>query len=61
MTICAAPFRLAICVAPGHPFEDLFKDFDRGGSPQKRKTQSLGSGFIIDKEGIIITNKNKKK
>jgi serine protease Do len=41
---------------PGHPFEDLFKDFDRGGSPQKRKTQSLGSGFIIDKEGIIITN-----
>jgi serine protease Do len=41
---------------PGHPFEDLFKDFDRGGTPQKRKTQSLGSGFIIDKEGIIITN-----
>jgi serine protease Do len=41
---------------PGHPFEDLFKDFDRGGSPQKKKTQSLGSGFIIDKEGIIITN-----
>ena len=21
---------------PGHPFEDLFKDFDRGGSPQKK-------------------------
>jgi serine protease Do len=41
---------------PGHPFEDLFKDFDKGGSPQKRKTQSLGSGFIIDKSGIIITN-----
>jgi len=42
---------------PGHPFEDLFKDFDRGsGSPQKRKSQALGSGFIIDKVGIIITN-----
>ncbi|MFN5132673.1 MAG: Do family serine endopeptidase, partial [Candidatus Fonsibacter sp.] len=41
---------------PGHPFEDLFKDFDRGGSPQKRKSQALGSGFIIDKAGIIITN-----
>ena len=38
---------------PGHPFEDLFKDFDRGGSPQKRKSQALGSGFIIDKAGII--------
>ena len=41
---------------PGHPFEELFKDFDRGGNQQKRKTQSLGSGFIIDKEGVIITN-----
>jgi len=41
---------------PGHPFEDLFKDFDRSGSPQKRKSQALGSGFIIDKAGIIITN-----
>ncbi|MFM7984409.1 MAG: S1C family serine protease, partial [Candidatus Fonsibacter sp.] len=24
--------------------------------PQKRKSQALGSGFIIDKAGIIITN-----
>jgi len=40
---------------PGSPFEDLFKEFDKNGVPQKRKTQSLGSGFIIDKTGIIIT------
>ena len=40
---------------PGSPFEDLFKEFDKNGAPQKRKTQSLGSGFIIDKSGIIIT------
>ena len=32
---------------PGSPFEDMFKDF---GTPQKRKSSALGSGFIIDKE-----------
>lgn len=40
---------------PGSPFEDLFKEFDKNGVPQKRKTQSLGSGFVIDKDGTIIT------
>ena len=38
---------------PGSPFEDMFKDF---GTPQKRKSSALGSGFIIDKKGIVITN-----
>tara|TARA_B100000700_G_scaffold182684_1_gene201554 strand:+ start:302 stop:1708 length:1407 start_codon:yes stop_codon:yes gene_type:complete len=38
---------------PGSPFEDMFKDF---GTPQKRKAYALGSGFIIDKKGIVITN-----
>ena len=38
---------------PGSPFEDMLKDF---GSPQKRKTTALGSGFIIDAGGIVITN-----
>ena len=38
---------------PGSPFEDMFKDF---GTPQKRKAYALGSGFIIDSSGIIITN-----
>jgi len=38
---------------PGSPFEDMFKEF---GTPQKRKTAALGSGFIIDKKGIVITN-----
>jgi len=40
---------------PGSPFEDFFKEFDQGRT-QKRKTTALGSGFIIDKEGTIITN-----
>ena len=38
---------------PGSPFEDMFKDF---GTPQQRKTSALGSGFIIDAKGIVITN-----
>ena len=38
---------------PGSPFEDLFKDY---GVPKQRKTSALGSGFIIDEKGIVITN-----
>ena len=38
---------------PGSPFEDMFKEF---GTPQKRKASALGSGFIIDVKGIVITN-----
>jgi len=38
---------------PGSPFEDMFKEF---GTPQKRKASALGSGFIIDATGIVITN-----
>jgi serine protease Do len=43
---------------PGSPFEELFKDFfdKRGGDEQKRRGTSLGSGFIIDGEGYIVTN-----
>ena len=38
---------------PGSPFEDMFKEF---GTPQERKSSALGSGFIIDEKGIVITN-----
>ena len=38
---------------PGSPFEEMFKDFDK---PTERKASSLGSGFIIDKKGTVITN-----
>jgi serine protease Do len=50
---------------PGSPFEDFFKDFfdrqERGegnddGKPRSRRATSLGSGFIIDPSGIVITN-----
>ena len=38
---------------PGSPFEDMFKEF---GTPQERKSAALGSGFIIDTKGIVVTN-----
>tara|TARA_B100001029_G_C15035269_1_gene439712 strand:- start:272 stop:1669 length:1398 start_codon:yes stop_codon:yes gene_type:complete len=38
---------------PGSPFEDMFKEF---GTPQQRQASALGSGFIIDKNGIVVTN-----
>src|SRR5580693_10169881 len=52
---------------PGSPFEEFFDDFfknrrggpggnSRGGDLQPHKTTSLGSGFIIDTSGIVVTN-----
>ena len=46
-------------VPKGSPFEEFFDDFfqKRGGkSPPDRKISSLGSGFVIDSEGLIATN-----
>jgi serine protease Do len=53
---------------PGSPFEQFFKDFlnrnrqGQGGNgggdnqPSPRRAQSLGSGFIIDAAGFVVTN-----
>lgn len=49
---------------PGSPFEEFFKDFfdrnQQGGNGNRRRAprraQSLGSGFIIDESGIVVTN-----
>jgi serine protease Do len=54
---------------PGSPFEEFFDDFfknrrggggpggnSKGGDLQPRKTNSLGSGFIVDTAGIAVTN-----
>ena len=38
---------------PGSPFEDMFKEF---GTPQERQSTALGSGFIINEKGIVVTN-----
>ncbi len=45
---------------PGTPFEDLFEEFfNRRGQeapPRQRRSNSLGSGFVIDPDGIVVTN-----
>jgi serine protease Do len=49
---------------PGSPFDELFKDFfERQGrgapqqdTPSERRATSLGSGFIIDPAGYVVTN-----
>ena len=39
---------------PGSPFEEFFKNF--GDNNRQRRASSLGSGFIIDDAGIVVTN-----
>ncbi len=44
----------------GTPFDEMFEEFfkNHGGVPHPRaqRAQSLGSGFVIDPSGIVITN-----
>ena len=54
---------------PGSPFEDLFNEFfnNQPGSPggnggnggqqaPRKRSSSLGSGFVIDATGVVVTN-----
>ncbi|BCX17702.1 MAG: serine protease [Geminicoccaceae bacterium] len=48
-------------VPPGSPFEEFFKEFfnrerEQQQQQQQRRSFSLGSGFIIDPEGYVVTN-----
>lgn len=54
-------------IGPNGPFNDFFEEFFRNRpgqpspptpqpQPRQRKVSSLGSGFVIDPDGIIITN-----
>ncbi|MEM7684383.1 MAG: DegQ family serine endoprotease [Pseudomonadota bacterium] len=39
------------------PIEDLFRDLNpRGGDGAPRRVQSLGSGFVISADGVVVTN-----
>ena len=52
-TITTSGNQLPFQFPPGSPFEDMFKEFNK---PTERKATALGSGFIIDKKGIVVTN-----
>jgi len=53
---------------PGSPFEEFFEEFFKnrrgqggqnnpnGDTPTPRRVNSLGSGFIIDPSGLVVTN-----
>ena len=50
---------------PGSPFEEFFEEFfknrrgraaGRAATPTPRRVNSLGSGFIIDPSGLVVTN-----
>ncbi|WP_420821924.1 Do family serine endopeptidase [Pseudorhodobacter turbinis] len=48
-------------VPPGSPFQDFFQDFlDRNGNGNgrnaPRRSEALGSGFVISEDGYIVTN-----
>lgn len=37
-------------------FRHFFRGMPEGGRPQQRRTQSAGSGVIIDAKGVVVTN-----
>jgi serine protease Do len=48
-------------IPKGTPFDDMFEEFfknhgQKGDAPRQHKSSSLGSGFVIDPAGIVITN-----
>ena len=47
-------------IPKGSPLEDLFRNLPNqnglNGSPKRRRTSALGSGFIISETGLVVTN-----
>ncbi|MEI7791387.1 MAG: DegQ family serine endoprotease [Alphaproteobacteria bacterium] len=55
-TLKAPPPQDMPTLPPGSPLEDLFKNFLGPKSNNPQRVTSLGSGFIIDPAGYIVTN-----
>ncbi|MFZ7111159.1 MAG: DegQ family serine endoprotease [Desulfatiglandales bacterium] len=48
--------RPTLPIDPNDPFREFFERFFKERMPRDFKQRSLGTGFIIDKEGYILTN-----
>jgi serine protease Do len=51
-----SPLGLENPLGSDEPFRDFFRHFFGKQLPRKFKQRSLGSGFIIDKDGLVLTN-----